>query len=100
MCFDSEQGWRKARPTKPDTIPSFPLQPHFVQDRLLPVGISVIENHNLLRSMFDMSSLSIQLFSRWLFPPPLNSAKFSSGDIYAELQEHKYSVYQSTLIPG
>lgn len=50
--------------------------------------------------MFDMSSLSIQLFSRWLFPPPLNSAKFSSGDIYAELQEHKYSVYQSTLIPG
>lgn len=48
--------------------------------------------------MFDMSSLSIQLFSRWLFPPPLNSTKFVSGDIYAELQEHKYSVYQSTLI--
>lgn len=80
VCFHSEQGCRKARPAKPDTILSFPLQPHFVQRRLLPVGISVVENHKLLRSMFDMISLSIQLFSRWLFPPPLNSTKFSSGD--------------------
>lgn len=64
MCFHSEQDCRKARPAKPDTIPSFPLRPRFVECRLLPVGISVIENHNRLRSMFDTISLSIQLFSR------------------------------------